>query len=115
MGGKGQCYRCGKSGHWSKECPSNQERAFVRSLLAKRYTPYGFGFSGLNPMPRSRPPDRYERLQYYRDYIHPYERLPLPSPYDRRTPPEYFRRLVAPEPYDPLYERRIRERYSSLF
>ncbi|XP_053213025.1 histone-lysine N-methyltransferase KMT5B-B-like [Panonychus citri] len=25
MGGKGQCYRCGKSCHWSKECPRNSK------------------------------------------------------------------------------------------
>ena len=114
MGGKGQCYRCGKNGHWSKECPRNSQERVHSMFRAKRFTPYGY--FGINPTARSRLPDRdrYERLQYYRDYVHPFEQMaPLPDPYDRRTP-EYYRRMGAPEPYDPFYERRVRERYSSI-
>lgn len=123
MGGKGQCYRCGKSGHWSKECPRNANGERMGRGPPPMMPP---------PPPAYAPHDRFSRygpIRYnpidrgdYRPYSRPY-----PDPYDRRPPPPpppppphrddyhdyYYRRLPPPPPmYDEPppygYERRLR-------
>ncbi|XP_067129273.1 uncharacterized protein [Centruroides vittatus] len=92
MGGKGQCYRCGRQGHWSKECPRNpnarmgnmpppmtppfpySDRPMPRYGLDRGYAPADRGFA----------PER----GFGADRNYAGERMrPYPDPYDRRPPP----------------------------
>jgi hypothetical protein len=111
MGGKGQCYRCGKSGHWSKECPRNSHDRGRGSIGQTHH--YSDRYSRFGPI-RSHSIDRYERSPYGRPYIDPYERRPYLDPYERRALPshdDYYRRPFPPTYDEYLYERRIRDRY----
>lgn len=113
MGGKGQCYRCGKSGHWSKECPRNYDRG--RGSLGKTYN-YCDRFNRFGPI-RSHSTDRYDRVPYVRPYVEPYDRRPYADPYQSRPlpPHDYYRRPLTP-PFDEyLCDRRIHDRYNHYF
>ncbi|XP_059148236.1 RNA-binding protein 4B-like isoform X2 [Physella acuta] len=118
MGGKGECYRCGGEGHWSKECPRGPSRS-----NRGRGGHVGDGFSPYDREPyypdpyeyyaraRMLPPHPYERYRF-----DPYERrLPPPPPVAReplyrdfgRHSPDYYRRSSPPrDPYYDYYERR---------
>ncbi|RWS30094.1 RNA-binding protein 4B-like isoform X2 [Leptotrombidium deliense] len=103
MGGKGQCYRCGKSGHWSKECPRNSYDRFGYDSRAPPPMPPPVGYPdryGSRYGPVRYPVDRgYDRgYGGGRPYPDPYDRRPIPPPRDDY----YYRR-----PYDDYaYSRR---------
>lgn len=92
MGGKGQCYRCGRQGHWSKECPRNPSARLASSSMPQMMGPQSGSFMD-RPMGRfgpdrgmdSRfPPDR----GFGMDRGYGAERMrPYPDPYERRIPP----------------------------
>ncbi|CAG5114747.1 unnamed protein product [Candidula unifasciata] len=115
MGGKGECYRCGGEGHWSKECPRGPSRGSGRDRR-DRYNPYER--DPYYPYPydyyaraRLLPPLPYDRYRY-----DAYERSrlpPLPPPRDPlyrdfgRESADYYRRPSPPrDPYYDYYERR---------
>ncbi|GFR88282.1 RNA-binding protein 4 [Elysia marginata] len=123
MGGKGECYRCGGEGHWSKECPRGPSRA--RSGGSRG----GRGGDRFNPYDRDPyyppPPDPYDYYARARALpLHPYDRYrmeyerrlaalaPLPrdslyGDYSDRPSPDYYRRPSPPrDPYYDFYERR---------
>lgn len=103
MGGRGQCYRCGRQGHWSKECPRNPNARFGAAMpmmppaggpLA-RYPSVG-GPDRLGGYGAAGGPDRFldRSAAYgadrgfgaaaggYADRMRPY-----PDPYERRAAP----------------------------
>ncbi|BFZ07375.1 hypothetical protein BsWGS_10413 [Bradybaena similaris] len=115
MGGKGECYRCGGEGHWSKECPRGPSRGQGRDR-GDRYNPYGrdpyypypVDYYSRSRMMLPAPPDRYGYDAYERSRL-----PPLPPPRDPlyrdfgRQSPEYYRRPSPPrDPYYDYYERR---------
>jgi len=104
MGGGDQCYRCGRDGHWSKECPRFPDGPSPGGRGGRGGSSSGgsygtrgsYGGSGGgpysrrdNPYPPPQPP-QYMRDRY--DYSDDYA-------YDRRPPPP------ARDPYE-MYERR---------
>ncbi|KAI7814238.1 RNA-binding protein 4.1-like [Triplophysa rosa] len=46
MGERTGCYRCGQEGHWSKECPMDQNGSYREGSGSEGYVPHRFGEGG---------------------------------------------------------------------
>lgn len=112
MGGETGCYRCGKEGHWSKDCPKFPPRGGGRGGSRGRgggyrddyeygrgggggYDDYSYGRGG-----------GYDEEPYYDSYRRPAYPAPRERFPDRYDP--YARRRPAPPrapPADPYYDR----------
>ncbi|XP_025103904.1 RNA-binding protein 4.1-like isoform X2 [Pomacea canaliculata] len=119
MGDMTECYRCGKDGHWSKDCPkAGRGRGRGRGGPPRPAEPYGppafrdpYADPYADPYLRNRYfPSGYDRYHPYGD---PYDRRPAPyrDPYYERDPyarpsVDYYDRLAARDPYYDYYARR---------
>jgi len=100
MGGKGQCYRCGHQGHWSKECPKNPATRNTGPPIGYPTPGYGERFPRFG-MDRPFGADRsFGGDRGFSDRMRPY-----PDPYDRRPP------MSAPQQDNYMYYRRPYESY----
>jgi len=109
MGNMTECYRCGKSGHWSKDCPTMGGRGGGGYRGRGR----GRGRGGDRPPPYGR--DDYRDRDPYAD--HPYYRrryLPPPPAYDRYAPYDPYERRRMSLARDPYYMERERDYYDRL-
>lgn len=100
MGGKGQCYRCGRQGHWSKECPRNPAARINNSgppMYPSSYNDRFPRFSMDRPYGVDRP---FGEQRGFVDRMRPY-----PDPYERRPP------MSSPQD-NFMYYRRPYETYS---
>jgi RNA-binding protein 4 len=104
MGGKGQCFRCGKAGHWSKDCPLGPNS--MRNGYGGRTDNFGGPPSG---MYRDRMAGRFGAPERMRPYPELYDR-PIPSMAGpaTRAPSMYNRQdpIGRPPPPDYMYRRR---------
>jgi len=89
MGGSSTCFRCGKTGHWSKEC-----------RLAGGGGGSSRGPRGYGPPPRGHRPGPYDRPSSFdrRPAYDPYERKSYDR-YDYREVDYYARRSPPPRDY----------------
>ncbi|XP_023242489.1 RNA-binding protein lark-like [Centruroides vittatus] len=104
MGGKGQCYRCGRQGHWSKECPKNPNARLVYKYhMHPMHSPGGYGD---RPMPRYG--GGFVERSYGQRYA-PDRMRPYPDPYERRHGPPHP--SIPRDDYYYYYYRRPYEEY----
>jgi len=103
MGGKGKCYRCGKSGHWSKECPRNSNE---RQYDSRGPPPSGPPSYAYDSHAYRRPPPPPPGRSYYNDYPDYMCSRRYDDPPSRRGPPP------PPRGYDrDYYDRDYYDRY----